>query len=100
MNHATVITLTPRIKLLIVTAVLAVMALLLAVGCGLGKITEPFRDAPVSSVNQDAAVEVTMPDGFSNLATKCIAPGIRVASAYHGDANRTAIALVADPNCR
>jgi len=80
-------------------------ALLLAVAavltsCGIGKATEPFRDAPVSGQNDQPAAEVFMPDGFSNMAVKCVAPGFLGASAYHGDGNRAAIALVPDPRCK
>jgi len=82
--------------LVVLFAVLAV----LAAACGTGKATEPFRDGPVSSQNDAPSVEVLMPDGFSNMAVKCVAPGILGASAYHGDANRAAVALVPDANCK
>ncbi|MEV0403446.1 hypothetical protein [Actinoallomurus sp. NPDC050550] len=40
-----------------------------------------------------------MPDGFSNLATKCD-HGNRVYSAYKGDSNRAAVTVVPnDPTC-
>lgn len=81
---------------LVVAAVLVAVAVL----AGCGKTTEPFRDAGVSSVNNSKAVEVTMPDGFSNMSVKCVAPGVLGASAYHGDGNRAAVALVADPLCK
>lgn len=64
------------------------------------KSKEPFRDAPQGGRNSDPAIVVEMPDGFSNFAHKCIAPGIRGASAYKGDQNRAAVSMVADSSCK
>lgn len=89
-------------KSVVAASGLALTALLTLSACaGLsGKATEPFRDAPVSFQNDQAAIEVLMPDGFSNFAYKCIKAGIGGAAAYHADQNRTAVALIADPTCK
>lgn len=86
-------------KIIILGAVVAVAAFTLT-GCdALAKYTEPFKDAP-RSANEDnsAARVITMPDGFSNLATKCV-DGMRYTVAYHGDSTYGAINVVADPKC-
>jgi hypothetical protein len=67
-------------------------------------------DAPVRwSRGEDGAVTVyNMPDGFGNVATKCVGPGLRGYSTTHfsqsdgDDSKRTnaTIALVPDPSCR
>lgn len=66
-----------------------------------GKATEPFKDAPRSDVvNDDPADTITMPDGFSNAATKCD-HGNRVYVLYHGDSPYGSIAVVPDdPTCQ
>lgn len=80
--------------------ILPVLALaFLAVSCG-DKQQEPFKDAPISEHQNEPAKVIEMPDGFSNLATVCGAPGIRVFAGYHGDDNRMSIAAVPDPNCK
>ena len=85
-----------------------VRALVLALTLGLaftlagcGKIREPYKDAPVTNVlNDQPADKITMPDGFSNLTTKCD-HGNRIYVAFHGDGAYAAIAVVPqDPTCR
>jgi hypothetical protein len=74
-----------------------VLAAALLAGCG--KITEPYNDAPVRSQNKQPAEVLNMPDGFSNVATKCD-HGNRVYVAFHGDSAYGAVAVVAnDPSC-
>lgn len=80
---------------------LGAVALMLAfavVGCA--KFVEPYKDAPRSGTTNEAPADtVTMPDGFSNAATKCD-HGNRVYVAYHGDKPYASIAVVAnDPTC-
>lgn len=79
-------------------AAVAVGAVLALNGCG--KMTEPFKDAPRTGVTNDKPADtVTMPDGFSNVATKCD-HGNRVYVAYHGNNAYASIAVVAnDPSC-
>jgi len=79
-------------------AVAAVAAITLT-GCGLNKMSQPFNDAPRSANEDDSAAQIiTMPDGFSNLATKCVG-GIRYTVAFHNDAAYGAVSTVADPKC-
>lgn len=80
-------------------AVLAIPVVLLLASCS-DKSTEPFRDAPRAGESNDSPAQViNMPDGFSNLASKCDGPN-RVYTSYKGDENRTAIAVVKDdPRC-
>lgn len=75
------------------------VAIVLAASCS-DKETERFNDAPrADGENNDPAEIITMPDGFSNLATKCD-NGNRIYVAFKGDDNRAAIAVVPDdPTC-
>jgi len=79
-----------------------VVALLLAAvvvlsGCS-SKSQEPYKDSPkYPTHDRTTAKIVEMPDGFSNFAVKCIG-GIWFMTAYHGDANRTAMAMAFDPH--
>jgi hypothetical protein len=76
---------------------LLVAATLFLTGCG--KALEPYNDAPVKSQNKTPADVLNMPDGFSNVATKCD-HGNRVYVAFHGDKAYGAIAVVPnDPTC-
>ena len=75
----------------------AEVALLALSGCA--KFTEPFKDAKVSDRNNGPATVGTMPDGFSNFASKCD-HGNRVYVVYHGDNKYGTIAVAAnDPSC-
>jgi ornithine cyclodeaminase/alanine dehydrogenase-like protein (mu-crystallin family) len=74
---------------------LAIVASVVA-GCS-AKGQEPFNDGPkYPDHDRTTAKIVEMPDGFSNFAVKCVG-GIWITSAYHGDANRTALTTVIDP---
>lgn len=80
------------------------VVMITAAGCG-DKNNEPWRDAPRDGTDGGPAMIVEMPDGFSNLATKCLMVhgryiGIRVTVAYHGDNKYGAISQVADPTCK
>ena len=80
--------------------ILALGTGLLVAGCGIGKATEPFRDAPTTgTVQNNRATDVTMPDGMNNVATKCLSRGIRVTVIYHGNGSYGAVSTVADPHC-
>lgn len=78
---------------------IAVCASLLVVGlgltaCGVDKFTEPYNDAPRSSVKNEAPADViTFPDGFSNVATKCD-HGNRVYVIFHLDGAYGSVAVV------
>jgi len=71
----------------------AVMVLALT-GC-MGKTNEPFKDADQGSRNNDPADTITMPDGFSNVATKCD-HGNRIYVLFKGDKSYGSIAVVPD----
>ncbi len=67
-------------------------------GCG-AKASEPFKDAPRGASNTAPADTITMPDGFSNVASKCDGPN-RVYVIFKGDLYYGSIAVVAnDPRC-
>lgn len=71
-----------------------VCGVLMLAGCS-DKTKEPWRDAPTSPErNSEPASIIEMPDGFSNVATKCD-HGNRIYVAYKGDQNRAALAVVA-----
>lgn len=80
-------------------AAAAAAALLALALTGCDKQTEPFKDAPRASMNNDPAAVITMPDGFNNIASKCDGPN-RVYTIYHADSTYGAVAVVAnDPRC-
>lgn len=84
-------------KMLAVTAA-AALAVTLS-GCAT-KANEPSKDAPRGSINNGAADTITMPDGFSNVASKCDGPN-RVYVIFHGDDKYGSVAVVPnDPRCK
>lgn len=83
----------------VAVGVLIATVILLFALAGCGKTAEPFNDAPVSGENTGPAEKINMPDGFSNVSTKCD-HGNRIYVAFHGDSAYAAIAVVAaDPSC-
>lgn len=90
-----------RLRRLLAGVGLAVVVGATATGCGLfsGKTFKPFNDAARGAEHTEPAEIVVMPDGFSNLATKCGPGGMRYTVAFHYDANYAAIAVTADPAC-
>lgn len=96
LNHRT------KTSSLVKVTALAILVLVTTTACDwTDKVSEPFRDAPRSATtNSDAADVIEMPNGFSNLATKCD-HGNRVYVAYHGDSPYAALHVVAaDPTCK
>lgn len=92
------ITITSRAVLLaaLLAAMLAAVSWL--AGCG-NKLQQPFKDAPRTSVVNDAPAEIIyMPDGFNNLATKCD-HGNRIYTSYHGDSSYGFGFAIRDPSC-
>jgi hypothetical protein len=86
-------------------AVLSLGAALLGASltaCGMSeKYTEPFRDAPRTGTDNSAATVFTMPDGFGNGATKCLAgTGVRVTTLYHQDSDYGSVSTILDPACK
>lgn len=79
----------------VATATLLALAL---TGCG-SKAMEPYQDAKRAGSNTTSADVGTMPDGFSNFATKCD-HGNRVYVLFHGDSAYGGIYVVPqDPTC-
>lgn len=80
-----------------------VAALLLLTGC----TAEQSKDAPREDIDDNSpALVLRMPDGFSNVATKCIPhTHIRVATIYHWSNSQSggsygSVALVQDDSCK
>lgn len=81
----------------IAIAGIALVGLMTLTGC---KFTEPYRDAPVGARNEGPADIITMPDGFSNIASKCDGPN-RVYVIYHGNRAYGTVAVAPnDPRCK
>lgn len=81
--------------------VVSVGALFTLASCGIGgKVSEPFRDAPRGATNSAPADVIEMPDGFSNLATKCD-HGNRIYVVFKGDDLYGSVTVVGqDPSCK
>jgi len=80
----------------------AMAAILLAAGLALGgcsKAGEVYNDAPIAAKDDTSAEVYSMPDGFSNVASKCDRHGHRIFVAYHGDSPYGSIAVIDDPAC-
>lgn len=76
-----------------------VVASTVVLGACSQKEIEPLRDAPTAQRNTDAADVISMPDGFSNVATKCD-HGNRVYVVFKGTNTYGAISVVPhDPTC-
>jgi len=89
-----------RTKLItVIAAALSVLALAVLSGCGLGKITEPYNDAPVSHQIGGPAEVGSMPDGFNNFSEKCDDHGNRVFVIFHGDSAYGSVFAMKDPTC-
>lgn len=86
-------------KKIVTVIATAVLTLGVLVGCGMDKYQEPFKDAPRGTTNEQPADTITMPDGFSNVATKCD-HGNRIYVVFHQDGPYGAITVVPnDPTC-
>lgn len=86
---------------ILMTGLLAGVILLSANSCdGDGKYSQHNNDAPTAKGNHEKADVGYMPDGFSNYATKCDRPGIRVYVLFHEDGPFGSITAIADPACR
>lgn len=87
-------------KMQLAAAGLVALAALSLTSCD-NKLTEPFKDAPRSGIDNNTPMDVVNgSDGFSNLGTKCD-HGNRVYVAYHGNSNYAAVAVVPqDPTCK
>lgn len=87
-------------RVILRTAIIGCTILVVLVGCRpFDKAVEPFNDAKISGENKGPAEIVSMPDGFSNVATKCD-HGNRLYVIYHMDSPYGSVAVVAkDPTC-
>lgn len=80
-------------------AIAAGAGLFLLSGCA--KATEPWNDADVKFKEDGPAELYSMPDGFSNFASKCDKHGNRVYTLFHGDNPYGSIAVIPqDPSCK
>lgn len=63
------------------------------------KAVEPFQDSGVAGRDKSPATVLDMPDGFSNVATKCDGPN-RVYVIFHSDSAYGSVSVVPnDPRC-
>ncbi len=70
-----------------------------ACNSGFQKITERFKDAPRGELNDDPADIILMPDGFSNVSSKCDGPN-RVYVVFHDNGAYGSVAVAAnDARC-
>jgi PBP1b-binding outer membrane lipoprotein LpoB len=74
-------------------------AALTVAGCS-NKAQQAYNDAPRTATQNDGPAQVvTMPDGFSNVASKCDGPN-RVYVLFHSDGSYGSVSVVAnDPRC-
>jgi hypothetical protein len=83
----------------LIPAAIAVALLTGACNTGFSKVTEKFRDAPRGKTNSGPADVILMPDGFSNVASKCDGPN-RVYVVFKSNAAYGDVAVAPnDPRC-
>lgn len=71
-------------------------------GCDIfNKATQRFNDAPRAGNDSSPALVVAFPDGFNNVATKCI-PGtdVRITVLFHNNGSYGSVSTVVDPECK
>jgi len=83
----------------VVLAAMIGLGLAVLSGCGLGKLVEPYNDAPVSHQIGGPAEVGSMPDGFNNFAEKCDDHGNRVFVIFHSDSAYGSVFALKDPTC-
>jgi hypothetical protein len=63
------------------------------------KAVQPFNDAGNLGSDTSPAITIAMPDGFNNLAAKCVGH-VGVYTLFHGDNTYGAAQVIPnDPNC-
>jgi len=82
-----------KAEMAVVITLAVFIALMLLSGCGAGKYTEKYKDAQRGATNSSPADTGTMPDGFSNFASKCD-HGNRVYTLFHEDGAYGSLAVV------
>lgn len=80
-----------------ILAILALIGLFSLSACS--KAAEQFKDASVSGRDDSAAEVYNMPDGFSNVASKCDKHGHRIFVVFHGDNHYGSVAVIDDETC-
>lgn len=88
---------------LLIAATVVVAAVTVVAACSTsedGKYTTSNNDVPTINGNRNAAEIGWMPDGYSNYATKCDRPGVRVYVLFHSDGAYGNVSAIADPNCK
>ena len=82
-----------------VASLAAAGATVLLTASSCAKANEPYKDAPRGTTNSAPADTITMPDGFSNVASKCDGPN-RVYVVFKGDNTYGSVSVVPnDPRC-
>lgn len=81
-------------------AALGIGGALALTGCNTANDADGTGDAPVGKTDPSPVQVLNMPDGFPNVATKCIAfqPGKRVYVTSHGQ-NDVQPVIIDDPAC-
>lgn len=81
---------------------IAAAAVTVVAASGCARAMEEFRDAPIGRRDDSPADVINMPDGFSNLATKCdpYTKGVRVYVTKNSGGHARAAVAVTDPNCQ
>lgn len=78
---------------LIITVIFLVIFVVILSSCGVSKQEEPFKDAKRGVTNSTPADTIEMPDGFSNVATKCD-HGNRIYVIFKSDSSYGSVAVV------
>lgn len=84
-------------KRLVKVSAAVVVAAALATGCSQAA-REEFRDAPINGHDDAPAFIYNMPDGWSNIATKCSREGHRLYTTMNSN-GRAIFVLPNDPTC-
>lgn len=69
-------------------------------GC-LNKALQSHNDSPRDGNDKTPALVVAFPDGFGNVATKCV-PGtdVRITVLFHNNGSYGSVSTVVDPECK
>lgn len=81
-------------------AAVGLIAVVSLAGCGLGnKATQQYKDAGRDGNDNSPALTVEMPDGFGNVATKCVGD-VRITTLFHNNGSYGSVSTVVDPQCK
>jgi hypothetical protein len=90
-------------KTRITTALLAIIALAGAAGCGLDgyKESQGNADAPIARTEKDGWTVLASPDHFPNIAFRCMgANGLYNPKTSENDGARQLVVVANDPQCK